>query len=116
TLMSFDAVTGVLTGKKAGKTQLVVKGPGPGLAYTWAIRVIAAALKLSATRVGLPLNRRYGLHASFADETGAVIGPATAVTFVSDNPPAMATRASPRPPRGASTPPSMSSCRARSWS
>ena len=90
TLMSFDAVTGVLTGKKAGKTQLVVKGPGPGLAYTWAIRVIAAALKLSATRVGLPLNRRYGLHASFADETGAVIGPATAVTFVSDNPPAVA--------------------------
>src|SRR5438874_5327440 len=45
-LVSFDAVTGVLTGKKAGKTQLVVTGPGPGLAYTWAIRVIAGALKL----------------------------------------------------------------------
>src|SRR5947199_5679426 len=86
TLASFDPATGVLTGRKAGKTQLVVKGPGLGLAYTWAIRVIAAALKLSATRVGLPLNRRYGLRASFADETGAVIGPATGVTFASDNP------------------------------
>src|SRR5207247_2564365 len=30
-------------------------------------------------------NRRYGLRASFADETGAVIGPATGVTFASDN-------------------------------
>src|SRR2546422_80721 len=90
TLASFDPATGVLTGRKAGKTQLVVKGPGLGLAYTWAIRIIAAGLKLSATRLGLPLNRRYGLRANFADETGAVIGPATAVTFASDNPPAVA--------------------------
>ncbi len=90
TLASFDPATGVLTGRKAGKTQLVVKGPGLGLAYTWAIRVIAAGLKLSATRLGLPLNRRSGLRANFADETGAVIGPATAVTFASDNPPAVA--------------------------
>src|SRR5205823_4167639 len=80
------SLTGVVTAVAPGKTTLSV----PGLAYTWAIRVIAAALKLSATRVGLPLNRRYGLHASFADETGAVIGPATAVTFASDNPPAVA--------------------------
>src|SRR3989440_6958458 len=89
TLASFDPATGVLTGRKAGKTQLVVKGPGLGLAYTWAIRVIAAGLKLSATRLGLPLNRRYGLRANFADETGAVIGAATGVTFASDNPPAV---------------------------
>jgi len=86
TLAIFDPATGVLTGRKAGKTQLVVKGPGLGLAYTWSIRVIAAGLKLSATRLGLPLNRRSGLRASFADETGTVIGPATGVTFASDNP------------------------------
>src|SRR5439155_910439 len=73
-------------GRKAGKTTLTAKGPGLGLAATWQIRVIAAGLKLSATRLGLPLNRRYGLRASFADETGAVIGPATGVTFASDNP------------------------------
>ena len=89
-LASFDPATGSLTGKKAGKTTLTARGPGLGLVATWQIRVIAAALKLSATRLGLPLNRRYGLRASFADETGTVIGPATAVTFASDNPPAVA--------------------------
>src|SRR5438094_579063 len=89
-LASFDPATGSLTGKKAGKTTLTARGPGLGLAATWQIRVIAAALKLSATRLGLPLNRRYGLRASFADETGTVIGPAPAVTFASDNPPAVA--------------------------
>src|SRR3989442_412907 len=84
-LASFDPTTSVLTGRRAGKTQLLVRGPGLGLAVTWSIRVIAAGLKLSATRVGLPLNKRYALRASFADEAGAVIGPATGVSFASDN-------------------------------
>jgi len=53
---------------------------------TWQIRVIAAGLKLSTARLGLPLNRRYPLKASFADEAGVVIGPATGVTWASDNP------------------------------
>jgi len=86
TLASFDPATGVLTGKKAGKTQLVVRGPGPGLTVTWSIRTIGASVKLSPSRLGLPANKRYGLRASFADETGAVIGPATGVTWASDNP------------------------------
>src|SRR5882672_10579434 len=86
TLASFDPGSGTLTGKRAGKTTLVVKGPGPGLTVTWQIRVIAAGLKLSAARLGLPLNRRYPLKASFADEAGVVIGPATGVTWTSDNP------------------------------
>ena len=85
-LAAFDPATVVLTGKKAGRTTLAVKGPGPGLVVTWQIRVIAAGLKLSASRVGEPLGRRFTLKASFADETGAVIGPATGVTWVSDNP------------------------------
>ena len=85
-LASFDPATGVLTGKKAGRTTLGVKGPGPGLVVTWQVRVIAAGLKLSATRVGEPLGRRFSLKASFADESGTVIGPATGVTWVSDNP------------------------------
>ena len=89
-LASFDPASGTLTGKRAGKTTLVVKGPGSGLVVTWQIRVIAAGLKLSAARVGLPLNRRYPLKASFADEAGVVIGPATAVTWASDNPPVAA--------------------------
>jgi len=63
-----------------------VKGPGPGLTVTWPIRVIAAGLKLSASRLGVPLARRVPLRASFADESGAVIGAATGVTWASDNP------------------------------
>ena len=89
-LASFDPGSGTLTGKRAGRTTLVVKGPGPGLVVTWQIRVIAAGLKLSAARVGLPLNRRYPLRASFADEALVVIGPATGVTWASDNPPVAA--------------------------
>jgi Tol biopolymer transport system component len=85
-LASFDPASGTLTGKRAGKTTLVVKGPGPGLVVTWQIRVIAAGLKLSAARLGLPLNRRYPLKANFADEAGVTIGPATGVTWTSDNP------------------------------
>src|SRR2546430_10943846 len=54
------------------------------------IRVIAGGLKLSAARFGLPLNRRYPLRASFADEAGVVIGPAAGVTWASDNPPVAA--------------------------
>src|SRR5437016_10714074 len=83
-LASFDPATGVLTGKKTGRTTLAVKGPGPGLVVIWQVRVIAAGLKLSAARVGEPLGRRFSLKASFADESGAVIGPATGVTWVSD--------------------------------
>jgi uncharacterized protein YjdB len=85
-LASFDPATGVLKGKKAGKTTLTARAPGPALFATWEIRVIAAGLKLSATRLGLTMNKRYGLRASFADEAGAVIGPATGVTWGSDNP------------------------------
>jgi uncharacterized protein YjdB len=85
-LAGFDPATGLLTGKRAGKTTLTAKGPGLGLVVTWQIRVIAAGLKLSATRVGLPLGRRYALKANFADETGLPIGAATGVTWASDNP------------------------------
>jgi uncharacterized protein YjdB len=85
-LASFDPGTGLLTGKRAGKTTLTAKGPGAGLVVTWQVRVIAAGLKLSTARVGLPLGRRYTLKPSFADETGAPIGAATGVAWVTDNP------------------------------
>src|SRR5439155_487721 len=85
-LASFDPSTTTLTGKKAGKTTLTVRGPGQGLAVTWAVRVIAANLRLSSSRIGLALSRRYPVKANFADEAGAVIGPATGVTWASDNP------------------------------
>ena len=86
TLAGFDPAAGTLTGKRAGKTTLTVKGPGPGLSVTWPIRVIAAGLKLSASRLGVSLARHVPLRASFADESGGVIGPATGVSWASDNP------------------------------
>jgi len=86
TLAGFDPASGTLTGKRAGKTTLTVKGPGPGLSVTWPIRVIAAGLKLSASRLGVSLARHVPLRASFADESGGVIGPATGVSWASDNP------------------------------
>src|SRR5204862_223540 len=76
-LASFDPGSGTLTGKRAGRTTLVVKGPGPGLVVTWQIRVIAAGLQLSAARVGLPLNRRDPLRARFADARAVALGPAS---------------------------------------
>jgi uncharacterized protein YjdB len=85
-LVGFDPATATLTGKRGGTTTLTVRGPGQGLVFTWNVRVIAANLTLSVSRIGLTLNRRYSLKASFADEAGAVVGPATGVTWSSDNP------------------------------
>jgi dipeptidyl aminopeptidase/acylaminoacyl peptidase len=76
----------VLTGTGAGKTQLVVKGPGPGLTVTWTVRVVAGNVKLTASRVGLPIGRRYAVKASYADDAGTLIAPATGLTWTSDNP------------------------------
>jgi len=85
-IASFDPVSGLVTGKRAGKTQLVVKGPGSGLSVTWTLRVLAAGVKLSAIRLGLPLNRRYSVRANYVDEGGTVIGPAVGLTWAADNP------------------------------
>jgi len=86
-LATFDVASGVLTGRRPGKTQLVVKGPGPGLSVTWNVRVVAAAVRLSAVRLGLPVNRRYAVRGNYVDEGGNVIGPAVGLTWATDNPP-----------------------------
>jgi uncharacterized protein YjdB len=83
---TFDTASGRLTGKAPGKTQLVVTGPGPGLTVTWMVRVIAATVRLSTTRIGLPLKRRHTLRASYVDDTGAVLGPAAGAAWASDDP------------------------------
>src|SRR5207247_6669736 len=80
-LATFDPATGTLMGRRAGRTTLTAKGPGPGLVAAWRVRVIAAGLKLSTTRVGLPLARRYSLQASFAHAQGQPTGPATGGTW-----------------------------------
>jgi Tol biopolymer transport system component/uncharacterized protein YjdB len=86
TIATFDVATGVLTGRKIGRTALTVRGPGAGLSVTWNISVIAGAVKLSVTRIGLHPNVRYPLKASFTDDAGGVIGPATGLSWASDNP------------------------------
>lgn len=82
----FDAQTGTLTGRAVGKTQLTVRGPGAGLAVTWSINVIAGSIRFTQARIGIGLNQRRALHANFADDQGNVLGPASGLTWSSDNP------------------------------
>src|SRR5712691_2810559 len=86
TIASFDVQTGLLTGRAVGKTQLTVRGPGAGLAVTWNVTVIAGAVKFTQPRVGIGLNQRHTLRANYADDQGNVLGPASSLTWSSDNP------------------------------
>ncbi|HXM37640.1 MAG TPA: Ig-like domain-containing protein [Gemmatimonadales bacterium] len=85
-IASFDPQTGTLTGRSVGKTQLTVRGPGSGLAVTWNINVVAGAVRFEKPRVGIGLNQRQTLRANYADDQGAVLGPATNLTWSTDNP------------------------------
>ena len=85
-IATFDAQTGNLTGRAVGKTQLTVRGPGAGLEVTWNISVIAGSVKFAQPRVGIGLNQRHTLRANYADDQGNVLGPASNLTWSSDNP------------------------------
>ncbi len=83
----FDPQTGVLTGKRIGRTQITVRGPGPNpLTASWNVSVIAGSVKLASTRFALAQNGRRTLKTSFTDDTGAVLGPATGLSWSSDAP------------------------------
>jgi uncharacterized protein YjdB len=84
-IASFDAASGTLTGRKIGRTQLSLRGPGvTPLRTSWNISVIAGSLKLPSTRMGITQGGRIALKASFTDDSGAVLGPATGLTWSSD--------------------------------
>src|SRR6267378_529411 len=85
-IASFDVKTGLLTGRAVGKTQLMVRGPSAGLVVTWSVSVIAGSVKFTESRVGLGVNQRRALRASYADDQGNVIGPASNLTWNSDSP------------------------------
>ncbi len=86
-LARFDPATLTLTGRKVGRTQLALRGPGPNpLRAAWNVSVIAGSVKLPAARLGLARNGRTSLKATFADDTGAVLGPASGLTWSSDEP------------------------------
>jgi len=84
TLASFDTGTGLLTGLKVGKTTLTVRGPGVGLQAVWNVSVIAGSVHLSAARVGLHAGGKYTIKADFTNDAGTVLGPATGLTWFSD--------------------------------
>src|SRR5947209_6208748 len=69
-----------------GTTQLTVRGPGVGLAVAWNISVIAGFPRFAQPRVGIGINQRRTLRANYADEQGNVLGPASNLTWSSDNP------------------------------
>ena len=85
TIAGFDPATGTLTARKIGRAQLVARGPGQGLQVTWTVNVIAGSLKLAATRLTLAPGGRYTLRASFTDDSGVALGPATGLSWASDN-------------------------------
>jgi len=85
-IAGFDAQTGQLVGRAVGKTQLTVRGPGTGLAVTWNISVIAGSVKFAQPRIGIGLNQRHTLRPNYADEQGGIIGPASNLTWTTDNP------------------------------
>jgi uncharacterized protein YjdB len=82
----FDVQTGSLTGRAVGKTQLTVRGPSSGLAVTWNVNVIAGSVRFTQQRMGIGLNQRHPLRANYTDDQGNVLGPATNLTWNSDNP------------------------------
>ena len=84
-IASFDVQTGLLTGRAVGKTQLTVRGPGAGLAVTWNVSVIAGSVKFTQPRAGIGLNQRHTLRANYSDDQGNVLGPASNLTWSSDN-------------------------------
>ncbi len=84
-IAAFDPATGILTGRKIGRTQLLLRGPGATpLRTSWSISVIAGSLKLGTSRIGITQGGRLALKASFIDDTGAVLGPATGLTWRSE--------------------------------
>ncbi|MGH7522139.1 MAG: Ig-like domain-containing protein [Gemmatimonadales bacterium] len=84
-IASFDPQTRTLTGRAVGKTQLTVRGPGSGLAVSWNVSVIAGSVRFTQPRVGIGLNSRHTLRANYADDQGNVLGPATNLTWTTDN-------------------------------
>jgi len=85
-IATFNPVTGILTGRAVGKTQLTARGPASGLAVTWNVAVIAGSPRFTQPRVGIGVNQRHTLRANYTDSSGTVLGPAGNLTWTSDNP------------------------------
>jgi uncharacterized protein YjdB len=84
-IAGFDPSTGILTGRRIGRTQLLLRGPGQTPLHTsWNISVIAGSVRLAVARIGITQGARLALKASFTDDTGTVLGPATGLSWSVD--------------------------------
>ncbi len=71
-------------GKRLGTTTITVHAPG-GLQKTWMLSVVAAGLVLNVDRLGVGLNDRPTLEASYADSAGTALAPAAGVRWATSN-------------------------------
>lgn len=85
-LAAFDPATKTLRGKRMGRTRLQMRGPGRGLDAVWTVDVVAGGLGIMPPRLGLGINERKTLTASFVNDRGDVLAPATGVTWNSLRP------------------------------
>ena len=79
-----DSTTGRVTGRKPGRTTLMVAARG----YQptgWTIEVFAAGIALDKSRLGLRPGSAKALVATFRDDRGASYGPATGVSWRSSD-------------------------------
>lgn len=86
TVAGYDGSGKAIRGKKIGRTRLTVQGPGRGLEASWTVEVVAGGLGLAPGRLGLIPGERKSVSASFVNERGESLGPATGVQFASLNP------------------------------
>lgn len=86
TVAVYDAGAKLVRGRKIGRTRLTVQGPGRGLEASWTVDVVAGGLGLAPPRFGLIPGDRKSISASFVNDRGESLGPATGVQFASLNP------------------------------
>ncbi|HLB37919.1 MAG TPA: hypothetical protein VJL31_15205 [Gemmatimonadales bacterium] len=86
TVAAYDAGARTVRGKRIGRTRLTVQGPGRGLEGAWTVEVVAGGLGLAPGQLGLVPGERKAVRASFINDRGETLGPATGVQFTSLNP------------------------------
>ncbi len=85
-IATFDPATNRLSGTALGNTQLTARGPTGIADARWNVRVVAGAIAINSSRIGLVPNQQLRLGASYQDETGENLGEAQNVSWQSANP------------------------------
>jgi uncharacterized protein YjdB len=80
----FDPATGVLTARRPGTTTLTFAARG-FVPKGWTIEVLPGSVTLSRTRFSLQPGERTTLAATFVDDQGKAVAPATGLEWVTSN-------------------------------